>query len=95
MNDYVWQRLSWRKHLDGRHVVDRLILEAMHRPIRYVDPDVTASSICKKLQADQSLGVIVLSYLLPYLAAEVIKLVLRWLDEAEATGPAGLPRIEG
>lgn len=95
MNDYVWQRLSWRKHFVGREVVDRMIREAMNTPIRYGSVEQSADAICERVRADKSLGVIVLSYLLPYLAAEIVKLVLRWLDQAQPTGAAHLPRIEG
>lgn len=98
LNDYVWQRLSWRKHFVGRCVVDRLVAEAMHTPIQYgaACEEAAAHAITERVKAEtQSLGLAVLSILLPIVAREVVRLVLAWLASSQPTGPSSLPRVHG
>lgn len=99
VQDYVWDRLSWRKNFVGRAVVNRLVAEALNTRIECGEDGqaAAAAQIVASANRDGSLGLIVLSYLLPYLAAEIVKLVLRWL-ESQQGGPMGspsLPRIHG
>ena len=100
VRDYVWNSLSWRKNLVGREVVDALVSEAMHSPISAgpAGEAAAAEQIAHRVADSKGLGMIVLSYLLPYLASEIVKLVLRWL--ATQSPPMGIggphrPSIEG
>jgi hypothetical protein len=100
VHEYVWRGLSWRRNLVGREVVDALVNEAMHSPISSgpAGEAIAAEQIAHRVADSRGLGMIVLSYLIPYLAAEIVKLVLKWL--ATQSPPMGVgapyrPSIEG
>lgn len=83
----------------GRKVVDRLVAEAMAVGVAAADGGEARATerITAAVRRDGSLGLIVLSWVLPYIASAVVKLVLEWLA-SQGPGAAGglpLPRIEG
>lgn len=96
--DYVWDRLPASKRLVGRKVVDRLVAEAVDNGIA-TGPrgeQLATERIVTAVRRDGSLGLVVLSWVLPYIASIVVKLVLEWLSGQGAGSAAGvpLPRVE-
>jgi len=95
VSDYVWERLPATKILLGRKVVDRLVAEAMHGPVS-AGPGgerIATDRITAAVRRDGSLGLVVLSWVLPYIASAVVKLVLEWLSK-DGAAAAMTPRIE-
>jgi len=91
VEDYVWAGLSPRKWLVGRKAVNSLVRTSMHCPL--IGSDGASEYVLYQAKNDASLGAILLSWVLPYVIAEIVKLVAAWLATRDATGP--LPRVHG
>jgi hypothetical protein len=63
----------------------------MHCPL--IGSDGASEYVYAEAKKEGSLGAILLSWVLPYVIAEIVKLVAAWLATRDATGP--LPRVHG
>lgn len=91
VDDYVWAGLSPLKWLFGRNAVNSLVRTSMHCPL--IGSDGASEYVYAEAKKEGSLGAILLSWVLPYVIAEIVKLVAAWLATRDATGP--LPRVHG
>ena len=95
LEDYVWDRLPIGKRLVGRQGIDAIVRSALHCPLISAEgaEGRAGDYLMEQARKDGSLGAIILSWILPYLIAEIVRLVARWLAERELTGP--FPRVHG
>jgi hypothetical protein len=91
VDDYVWAGLSPLKWLVGREAVDSLVRSSMHCPL--IGSEGASRYVYAQAKKEGSLGAILLSWVLPYVIAEVVKLVAAWLAKRESVRL--LPRIHG
>ena len=91
VDDYVWAGLSPLKWLVGREAVNSLVRSSMHCPL--IGSEGASQYVYAQAKKEGSLGAILLSWVLPYVIAEIVKLVAAWLAKRSTTGP--LPRIHG
>ena len=85
INDYVWSKLSFRKHLAGRIITNRIVARAVRRASgtqlareRGVVRGVTKETLREEAGMGFILGIV-----LSVLITEVVKLLVAWIKERQ------------
>jgi len=85
INEHVWSKLSFRKHLAGRIIINRIVARAVRRAsgTQSIRERGVVLDVTKETRQDEVGMGFILGIFLSILITEVVKILVAWIKERQ------------